>query len=93
MIERMQPSFTEAARRAIDRAADLAERAGAAEAEPLHLLWALAEQESHAAETLQRFGLTRELLENECPLAFDASASNATDRLVNQFFQSYLPQT
>jgi thiamine-phosphate pyrophosphorylase len=60
--------LTEAARRALARSAALAAACGAAAREPLHLLWAVALDDSEAAETLKLAGLTRQQLERLCPL-------------------------
>lgn len=51
--------LTEAARRAVEAAANIAVRNGAAEREPMHLLWALTLEESRAGEALKQAGVTR----------------------------------
>jgi thiamine-phosphate pyrophosphorylase len=60
--------LTEAARRALARSAALAAAGEASQREPLHLLWALALDDSEAAETLRFRGVTLEHLERLCPL-------------------------
>ncbi len=60
--------MTEAARRAMVRAAALAAACGAPAREATHLLWAVALDESEAAESLRLDGVTRESLERLCPL-------------------------
>ncbi|HXY37830.1 MAG TPA: thiamine phosphate synthase [Planctomycetaceae bacterium] len=60
--------LTEAARRALARSAALAAACGVSAREPLHLLWAVALDDSEAAETLQSRGVTREHLVRLCPL-------------------------
>jgi hypothetical protein len=66
--------MTEAARRALARAAVLAVACGASSREPLHLLWAVALDDSEAAEALRCDGVTREQLERICPLPLSADA-------------------
>ncbi len=60
--------MTEAARRALERAAALAAACGASERDPAHLLWAMFLDESEAAAALQSGGVTRAHLERHCPL-------------------------
>jgi thiamine-phosphate pyrophosphorylase len=60
--------LTEAAQRALDAAARLAQAAGAAETRPLHLLWALALDESQAAEVLKAAGISPDALHQTAPL-------------------------
>jgi thiamine-phosphate pyrophosphorylase len=60
--------MTEAARRALARSAALAAAADASQREPVHLLWALALDDSEAAETLRVRGVTLEHLQQLCPL-------------------------
>ncbi|MFQ5735034.1 MAG: Clp protease N-terminal domain-containing protein, partial [Planctomycetaceae bacterium] len=55
----MQRPFTEAARRALQRAAGLARLDDSPLVEPLHLLWAMVVEESRATELLGRHGVTR----------------------------------
>jgi len=59
--------MTEAARRALARSAALA-AAAASERKPVHLLWALALDDSEAAEALTFQGVTPEHLQRLCPL-------------------------
>jgi thiamine-phosphate pyrophosphorylase len=58
----LEDLLTEAARRAIDTAAMIAVRNGQPEREPLHLLWALVLDESHASEALRQAGVSRDRL-------------------------------
>ena len=68
-MERMLDDLlTEAARRAIGAAAIIAVQNGAPEKEPLHLLWALVIDESHAAEALKQAGVNRDRLRAVAPL-------------------------
>jgi thiamine-phosphate pyrophosphorylase len=68
-MERMlEELLTEAARRAIDTAAIIAVRNGQPEREPLHLLWALVLDESHASEALKQAGVSRDRLREFVPL-------------------------
>jgi thiamine-phosphate pyrophosphorylase len=69
--------LTEAARRALARSAALAAACGATAREPLHLLWAVALDDSEAAEALKLSGLTRDQLERLCPLPDTADAIDA----------------
>ena len=64
----MDFAFTEAAKRILAAAAQLAERETATVVDPVHLLWALVEDESRAAEILGARGLNRHLLQQLCPL-------------------------
>src|SRR5580704_16946391 len=66
--------MTEAASRALARAAELAAASGASAREPVHLLWAVALDESEAAEALKFDGVTREHLERLCPLSLMSGA-------------------
>jgi thiamine-phosphate pyrophosphorylase len=70
-------SMTEAARRALARSATLAGSCGASARDPIHLLWAVVLDESEAAETLKRVGVTRERLQQLCPLAISQDALGA----------------
>jgi thiamine-phosphate pyrophosphorylase len=69
--------MTEAARRALARSAALAAACRAAERDPLHLLWALALEDSEAAEVLRFGGVTREHLTRLCPLPLPSEALDA----------------
>ncbi len=71
--------LTEAARRALARAAALAAACGASEREPAHLLWAMLLDESEAAAVLQSGGVTRAHLERHCPLPQSLEALAAQD--------------
>jgi thiamine-phosphate pyrophosphorylase len=70
----LEDFVTEAARRALARAAALADRCSASSREPLHLLWAVALDDSEAAEALRGEGVTLERLEQLCPLPRPADA-------------------
>lgn len=63
----MEQFFTAGAQRALDAAAALACAHAADEVEPLHLLGALALEESRAAEILAEHGLTHEVLQEKLP--------------------------
>lgn len=63
-----QRQLTESACRAIREAANLALDAGDDTVEPLHLLWSLIGEESHASAILDRWGIRAETLNESCPL-------------------------
>jgi len=63
----MKRPLTEAASRALDNAARLAQLAGGDAVEPIHLLWALVLDESQAAERMARHGVTREAIRDDLP--------------------------
>lgn len=67
--------LTPGATRALDGAGRIAWAAGAASAEPLHLLWALSADEARASEMLSRFGINAEAIGNTFPCVpnFDAA--------------------
>ena len=60
--------MTAAARRAMARSAQLAASSGAPARAPIHLLWAVILDESEASEALQRVGVTRDRLQQLCPI-------------------------
>lgn len=61
-------TLTEGARRALERAANLAENIAAWQVEPQHLLQSLVMEESNAAEILAEQGLTATAVDALCPL-------------------------
>jgi thiamine-phosphate pyrophosphorylase len=75
--------MTEAARRALARAAALAAACGASQREPAHLLWAMFLDESEAAAALESGGVTREHLERHCPLPQSVETLTAQDAVPN----------
>jgi len=64
--------MTEAARRALARAGVFAVTSGSTAREPVHLLWAIALDDSEGAETLKRVGVGPEDLESVCALPLPA---------------------
>jgi thiamine-phosphate pyrophosphorylase len=75
--------MTEAARRALARAAALAAACGASQLEPAHLLWAMFLDESEAAAALASGGVTRAHLERHCPLPQPIEELTAQDAVPN----------
>lgn len=65
----MEPVFTSGAQRALRRAAEIARHVAATHVEPVHLLWALWLDESHASAILNTHGLTRSHLDALCVVA------------------------
>ena len=70
-------NFTEGAKRAVTKSAELASEAGHSEVTPLHLLWALIQDESRASEILTGVGVTSEALAATCPI--ESCESNDQD--------------
>lgn len=64
----IQPFFTSAANRALERADDVARQTQSSVVEPIHLLWALLLEESRASEFLTGKGISGALLTPICPL-------------------------
>jgi thiamine-phosphate pyrophosphorylase len=89
-MERMlEDLLTEAARRAIETAAIIAVRNGQPERGPLHLLWALVLDESHASEALKQAGVSCDRLREVAPLdATDEFASSESAVEVSAIPQS-----
>jgi len=77
----LEHSLTEGALRSLEAVTILAVREGAAEGEPVHLLWALALGESQASETLEQAGLSYDRLQEIAPLA---AVRHGIDDLLSQ---------
>jgi thiamine-phosphate pyrophosphorylase len=75
----MDQSFTVGAQRVLSLSERLARESGSATVGPLHVLWGLVMDESHAAEILAGQGITFDVLQIEAPLR--GSATTETDDL------------
>ena len=75
-----QHRLTESACRAIGQAANLAVAAGHQAVEPLHLLWALVQEESNASAILGSCGFSLDTLRDACPLDTDSGDEQVVAR-------------